>query len=510
MAYEDGNGDLGVIINTEMMILKGAIQVGTFLGGKIASSKLNPLIFLQYMTKLKKDKRISESDFRSFKEFLQASEGDYTIANLPTQDAEKMKAFEDTLYEAGITYYVLPDLDLNDGMRQVAVLNRDIGKWQGVYEAFVSAELTEGGIMSFQELKALTSGQYQIKGIALGDYREDGKKLTDLLGILKERHVNFAVLPDLKYGDYNLQLAIANVDLEKFKAAMQVYVETYAEERKTDPILGESATISEEDYLQTGILSEKEYMDSADPEIKKAMESDKCRKASDVKTESFESALASETETLLPWQHYITINQSLILSQEEDMVFTRIPGTDPPQYMFFDKTQTLDDGRTYAAVLEEKKEYAVYEMNDKNLPHRVGVFSGEEIYSHYDPVTRKIPAAEDKEARKETEVSETVGRKVAKPDHFEDAGYYVIERGKASAGMLQRQFKIGYQDASELMDRLIGAGVIAKTDVSLSKKVLMTKDQFEQYLRSGKQAAPRTDGKGLKIPQMGGKGGLKL
>ena len=104
MAYEDGNGDLGVIINTEMMILKGAIQVGTFLGGKIASSKLNPLIFLQYMTKLKKDKRISESDFRSFKEFLQASEGDYTIANLPTQDAEKMKAFEDTLYEAGITY----------------------------------------------------------------------------------------------------------------------------------------------------------------------------------------------------------------------------------------------------------------------------------------------------------------------------------------------------------------------------------------------------------------------
>ena len=44
-----------------------------------------------------------------------------------------------------------------------------------VYEAFVSAELTEGGIMSFQELKALTSGQYQIKGIALGDYREDGK-----------------------------------------------------------------------------------------------------------------------------------------------------------------------------------------------------------------------------------------------------------------------------------------------------------------------------------------------
>ena len=35
MAYEDGNGDLGVIINAEMMIIKEAIQGGAFLGGKL-------------------------------------------------------------------------------------------------------------------------------------------------------------------------------------------------------------------------------------------------------------------------------------------------------------------------------------------------------------------------------------------------------------------------------------------------------------------------------------------
>ena len=34
MAYEDGNGDLGVIINAEMMILKGAIQGGAFKAAK--------------------------------------------------------------------------------------------------------------------------------------------------------------------------------------------------------------------------------------------------------------------------------------------------------------------------------------------------------------------------------------------------------------------------------------------------------------------------------------------
>lgn len=223
MAYEDGHGDLGLIINAEMMILKGVVQTGMHMGKSIASSKLNPIVLLQYLTKLKLEKRISESDFRSFKEFLKASEGDYTIASLPTQEADKIDNFCNSLYEAGITYYVLPDLDMSDGSRQIAILNKDIGKWQGIYESFVSAELTQGGVLDFQELKAVTAGQYQIKGIALGDYREDPSKLSSLLNILKERHVNFSVLPDLKYGDYNLQLAIANVDLDKFQAAMRIY-----------------------------------------------------------------------------------------------------------------------------------------------------------------------------------------------------------------------------------------------------------------------------------------------
>ena len=60
MAMEDGNGDLGIIINTELMILKGAIKAGAFLGSKFSNSKLNPVVLLQYMTKLKLDKRISE------------------------------------------------------------------------------------------------------------------------------------------------------------------------------------------------------------------------------------------------------------------------------------------------------------------------------------------------------------------------------------------------------------------------------------------------------------------
>lgn len=321
---------------------------------------------------------------------------------MPTQEVDKIDNFCNSLYEAGITYYVLPDLDMSDGSRQIAILNKDIGKWQGIYESFVSAELTQGGVLDFQELKAVTAGQYQIKGIALGDYREDPGKLSSLLNILKERHVNFSVLPDLKYGDYNLQLAIANVDLDKFQAAMRIYIESYAEEKEKNPAFGEAATLTEREYYETGNLSEKEYMETANPELKREMESEKWKKTGSVKSESFETALTEKKETLLPGQHYITINKSLVMSQENDMIFTRIPGTEPSQYMFLSDVQTLDEGNTYAAILDNSRRYAIYQMNEQNLPHRVMESTGEEVYKNYDPVTRNIRIPEKKiEERRE-------------------------------------------------------------------------------------------------------------
>lgn len=394
MAMEDGNGDLGIIINTEMMILKGAIQAGAFLGSKFSNSKLNPVVLLQYMTKLKLDKRISESDFRSFKEFLKASEGDYTIASLPTQDADKIDSFCSQLQEGGVTYYVLPDLDMSDGMRQIAVLNRDIGKWQGIYEAFVSSELTQGGIMNFQELKAVTSGQYQIKGIAIGDYHSDPEKLQALLGILKERHVNFAVLPDLKYGDYNLQLAIANVDLDKFNQSIKVFLEEFANEKDTQPLLGEITNVSDQEYLQSGELTDQEYMDTASPDLKKEMESEKWQKNADLKTQGFENALAAEKterEHLQPGQHEITINEKLVVSRQEDMIFTRVPETQ--EYIFLHHVKAADGGRTYVAQMDETTEYAIYRMNDRGLPERNGSLSGKELSQKYDPVHRDLSKA---------------------------------------------------------------------------------------------------------------------
>jgi prepilin-type processing-associated H-X9-DG protein len=55
---------------------------------------------------------------------------------------------------------------------------------------------------------------------------------------------------------------------------------------------------------------------------------------------------------------------------------------------------------------------------------------------------------------------------------YEDAKYLVIEQQTASVSMLQRRFRIGYNKASQLIDRLEADGVIGPYEGSEPRKVL--------------------------------------
>ena len=44
--------------------------------------------------------------------------------------------------------------------------------------------------------------------------------------------------------------------------------------------------------------------------------------------------------------------------------------------------------------------------------------------------------------------------------YFEEAGKFIIDKEKASIGMLQRMFKIGFNRAARIMDQLCDAGVV--------------------------------------------------
>ncbi len=66
--------------------------------------------------------------------------------------------------------------------------------------------------------------------------------------------------------------------------------------------------------------------------------------------------------------------------------------------------------------------------------------------------------------------------------YFEEAGKFIIEKDKASIGMLQRVFKIGFNRAARIMDQLCDAGVVGEEEGTKPRKVLMSMEQFEQYL----------------------------
>ena len=65
---------------------------------------------------------------------------------------------------------------------------------------------------------------------------------------------------------------------------------------------------------------------------------------------------------------------------------------------------------------------------------------------------------------------------------FVEAGKFIIEKEKASIGMLQRWFKIGFNRAARIMDQLAEAGVVGEEQGTKPREILMSMEQFEQYI----------------------------
>ncbi len=66
--------------------------------------------------------------------------------------------------------------------------------------------------------------------------------------------------------------------------------------------------------------------------------------------------------------------------------------------------------------------------------------------------------------------------------YFEEAARLLIDKEKGSIGMLQRYFKVGFNRAARIMDQLEEAGIVGPEEGTKPRKVLMSAEQFEQYV----------------------------
>lgn len=67
--------------------------------------------------------------------------------------------------------------------------------------------------------------------------------------------------------------------------------------------------------------------------------------------------------------------------------------------------------------------------------------------------------------------------------YFAEAGRFVIEKERASIGLIQRFYKVGFNRAARIMDQLADAGVVGPEEGTKPRKILMTMEEFEQYLQ---------------------------
>lgn len=88
----------------------------------------------------------------------------------------------------------------------------------------------------------------------------------------------------------------------------------------------------------------------------------------------------------------------------------------------------------------------------------------------------------------DTEVTEKIESKLnsaaisqEKDEYFEAAARFVIEKDKASIGMIQRMFKVGFNRAARIIDQLADAGIVGPEEGTKPRKVLMSSEQLEAY-----------------------------
>ena len=124
-------------------------------------------------------------------------------------------------------------------------------------------------------------------------------------------------------------------------------------------------------------------------------------------------------------------------------------------------------------------------VSDKEVNSVVDFLKGQNpgIVGYNEEISKKIAsgiAAEVSGGPAGTVVSDN-----GKDEYFAEAGRFIIEKDKASIGMLQRVYKIGFNRAARIMDQLSDAGVVGPEEGTKPRKILMTMEEFENYLSGG-------------------------
>ena len=351
---------------------------------------MGTVLLLQYFARMVKERKLKVTEFTDFQKFLKATDGKYDIMNVPEIPEGQLTEELDTL---GIHYMIMPDLEKNDGMIQVAVYQPDRDNFGAWYQRHIMSRMT-GGEKELQELKNLTSGKTTIVSFPLEEtIQEDFTSMG----------INYSQLPDLHVGDGEIQIVVANADLPKVESWYKLYRNDLLNEGVTD--IPDMKKMSMDNYMQTGQQTEAEYIDTAAPELKAANAKYEGKEKGEIEhqIETVErNAMRQESSTTYlryirdPEYIPISIDRRTLVENSNvinkdgleryNQFSCRIPGTygkNEKQLVIPDEQVFRKTNGSYIAFLRKDEAPFVFDVVTKQVDHEIRKLTGEEFVKQY-------------------------------------------------------------------------------------------------------------------------------
>jgi len=391
---------------------------------KISSIGLAKLV--QFFARMVKEKVLDKREFKDFQDFAKRTEGNFDVINVPVEhkigfgaDASVVREFAD-LKENGVRFYEMPDLNMDDHYVQLAVSREDKEIFSAWYGRYLKNRMS-GGEKTADSLDAFTDGNTSIFNVPLEGkeevFRED-------FSVLK---INYTVLPDLKIGDGQIQIMVANSDVPKVEQWYQLYRKDLLDHGEEIPDLN---PIDMNTYQKSGEMSTEEYINTGDAKVDAVNQKYEKENVSAYKVQlAADKKGYADYESDQMYQKF-TINASTLVNplKEDNLVknlieewdkkglfISRIPGTygENKKYLLIPKEYVFlsDDQKTYTAFLEKNIKPLVV---DRNFSLVAGVdqrlYTSELFRKHY-ALSEKELAATDTAQHKIVKIAEKTSRR---------------------------------------------------------------------------------------------------
>lgn len=361
------------------------------------------MVLWTFLKRMQQENVLKGGEVLDFEKFMKATEGKFDIMNVP---GEIRKNMVQELNDMNIRYHMLPVLNEESGMRQLAVFTEDRQKFSSWYSQKIIEKLQKGGEKSPETLKRLTDNNTSIVSIPCNDLSQD--VVTRMKDDFNALEINYSQLPDLHVGDGHIQFLTASADMKKVEHWFTLYKDDLL---KQGIEIGGMKTLTGEQYINTSELNAEEYISTGTEEIKALNEKYEGREKGEIETAlndaraKIRSIEDTEYQKLHsnPAYEEITINKETLVdnccyvpANDEHAKFffaSRVPGTygDMEQTLILpsDSVFLSDNGKTYVGFLEKDKKPLI--LNAAGKPVSVEKRqTGSELAHSYDKVLRKF------------------------------------------------------------------------------------------------------------------------